>query len=262
MKKLLLLILLVIITIPVLLLGFLGFVPGLSSILGADRPKDLGIKYSPADYKEAQSKSQITMATLSQKVENPTQSLTRSGSHDLKAEFTSSQITASLNSQSWSFWPYKNMQVKFNSDGSVEVSGNLIKSKAPGYASYLGIPKEAVDFGMKFIPSDPAFYVKGKAALKDNKVAVFEPVSFQLGKLSLPVDMFLSFNTNLTNPAYAQDYGELTQKLSEIKNKKAIIIDFINSRISSRPGFYAKDAHFEENKLIFDGKVADKITTD
>ena len=262
MKKVLLLLVLVIIIAPILVLGFLGYVPGLSNVMGANKPKDLGIKYTPADYKTSQEKSKVARVALSEKPTDPSKSLVYSGSHDVKSEFTSSQITASLNSQNWVNWPYKNMQVKFNADGTTEVSGVLIKSKVPGYAAYLGIPKEVVDIGMKFIPPDPAFYVKGKAALINNKVSLFEPSSFQLGKLSLPVNMFLSFSPNLTPTIYAEGLGELSQKLSEVQNKKAIIIDFINQRITTHEGFFAKDAHVEEDKLIFDGKLPDKISVE
>ena len=62
-KKFLLFLLLIIILIPVFALGFMGFVPGLSAILGTDKPRDLGIKYSQEDLKSIRSKSHIEYKT-------------------------------------------------------------------------------------------------------------------------------------------------------------------------------------------------------
>lgn len=258
--KILLIIFLIILLTPVLILGSLGFIPGLSPLLGADKPKDLGVRFTQADLTSVRTKSQIKYEALGESLP-PTQSRSFSGSHPVTTEFSEKEIAATLNNQPWKYWPYKNVQVKFNADGTGEISGILIKSKIPGYAATIGIPPVAADFAMKYLPSDPIFYVKIKAALTDNKVSTFEPRALSIGRLPVPIGIFLSFAPpSLIQTALAQtDYQDMTQELSKVQNKKALIINYINSRLKEFTGFYAKSAYFGENKIIFDGTLSDKI---
>jgi hypothetical protein len=261
MKKFFLLVILLIILTPVFALGMMGFIPGLSSILGADKPRDLGVKYTAADLSSVRSKSQIEYATLPPST-SPLQTRQFTGAREIKGEFSSAEITASLNNQNWVHWPYKNVQIKFNADGSGEISGILIKDKLPGYATAIGVPTEALAFVMKYLPADPVFYVKMKATLENNKVGIFEPQSLQIGRIPLPLDIILSFNNQpIIKEVFAQDFSGMTSELSKIQNKRGLIIDFINTRLSSDFGnFFAKKASFGENKLIFDGTLSEKIS--
>jgi len=64
----------------------------------------------------------------------------------------------------------------------------------------------------------------------------------------------------LARQAFAQDLGELSNELSKVQNKKALIIGYINGRLSSAFGlFYAKRAYAGENKLYFEGTLPEKI---
>jgi len=259
--KLFFLILVLLIAIPLFIFAYFGFIPGLSTILGADKPQDLGIKYTQADLKSCRSKSQVDYTTLPD-ASSPTQTRQFSGQRTVTAQFTAAEITATMNNQPWRFWPYKDIQVKFNADGSGEISGILLKDRIPGYAAVIGIPPEAADFAMKFLPANPVFYVKMKGALKNNQVSFFEPQALQIGRLPIPVNIFLSSGSlNLTAEVFAQNIGEMTNQLSKVKNKRSLIINYINGRLASAFGsFYAKSAYFEENKLIFDGTLTQKIS--
>ncbi len=260
-KKLLLTIIIILILVPVISLGMLGFVPGLSSILGTDKPRDLKIRYTQANLQSIRSKSQVQYITLP---DNSSPLMTRqfSGKRGVTASFSSEEITATLNNQPWKYWPYQNVQVKFNADGSGEISGILIKNKVPGYASAIGIPAEAIDFAMKYLPSNPVFYVKGKAALANNKVTLFEPEKFEIGRISIPVGIFLaSGNFDIISKAYAQNLKDMTDDLTKVQNKKELIVGYINSRLSSAFGnFYAKTAYGGENKLFFEGTLPEKLS--
>jgi hypothetical protein len=244
-----------IIIIPVLILGFLGFIPGLSA-----KPRDLGIKYSEADLSSGRAKSQIVYEIISGQVA-PSESWQTSGSRAVNTEFSSQEITAIMNNKPGIYYPYKNVQVKFNADGSGEISGSLIKDRIPTYAATFGAPQVAVDFAMKFLPPNPVFYLKGRATLTENKVSLFEPQSFQIGRIPLPVNMFLSFAKPLVKEVFAIDVSEMTSELSKVSDKKALIIDFINSRLTGISGFFAKNARMTENKLIFEGTLPEKEST-
>lgn len=261
MKKLLLIIFILFVVVPVLILGYLGIIPGLSDLMGANKPRDLGIKYSQSDLSSIHAKSLVKYETLPSNVV-PAMTRLFSGERQFSGDFSSAEITATMNNQNWIHWPFKNLQVKFNADGSGEISGTLIKSKVSGYAASIGVPQQAADFIAKYIPNDPAFYVKGKAALSENKVSVFEPQAFQIGRIPMPVSVFLAMvKINPIPLVYAQDVSSMTEELSKVNNKKALIIGFINNRLSSAYGkFYANKAYFTEGNVHFEGVLTEKIS--
>ncbi len=251
----------IIILVPVFILGYFGFIPGLSYLFGSNKPRDLGIKYTKADLTSLRNKTKVVFEELP-----PNTPIEESreyyGSRPVKEEFSSKEITAAMNNRYWRYWPYKDVHVKFNADGSAEISGMLIKDRVPGYCTKIGIPKEAVNFVMRFLPPNPVFYVKGKASLTNNQVSLFEPQIFEIGRLSLPVEIFLSMTPlRLVKYAYALDVAEMVGELNKVKNKKALIIDYINNRLTKINGFYAKTAYCTNDKLIFEGTLPEKEKT-
>ena len=244
-----------IVIVLVLVLGYFGFIPGLSNLFGSNKPRDLGVHYTEADRVSGRAKSGIAYQALpaDTSIQNAIQT---SGSKPVTTEFTSAEMTAIFNNKAIKIWPYKNVQLKFNTDGSGEISGILLKNKIPDFAAYIGAPKEAVNLAMKFLPADPVFYVKGVATLTDNKVGLFEPQKFEIGRAPLPVSMFLSFvPPQFVKKAYAIDLNQLSNELSGISGKRGLIINFINERLTHYQGFFAKNASFGDNKLIFDGTL-------
>lgn len=256
----LVLLLLLVVGVPLILLSFLGIIPGTSSLFGADQPRDLGIKYTAADLGAIRAKSGIQYLVLPTGSDS---SKTRefAGARAVKAEFNSAEITATLNNQPWRDWPYREVQVKFNADGSGEISGVLLKEKLTGYAAAIGLPPEALDLALKVLPAKTAFYVKMKASLADNKVALFEPEALVIGRVPLPLSLILSLSQpSLVTTAYAQNFGEVTSELTKVKNKRGLIIDFINQRLATDFGsFFAKSAYFGDNKLFFDGTLTESV---
>ena len=240
--------------------AYLGYVPVLSSVFGADKARDLGIKYTQADLASARAKSQIVYEALPAGTPDE-QSIQRSGSRPINTVFTSAEASALMNDRPFKYWPYKDVQVKFNADGSAEVSGKLVKSKISGYCVAIGLPKELVNVAVKFLPPDPVFYVKGKAALIENTISIFEPQALEIGRLPVSLGMVLSFDLNLVNEAYAAPAESLSSELSKASNKKAWIINYINQRISSIKGFYAKEAKFGDNQLFFNGSLSQTEAT-
>jgi hypothetical protein len=256
--KLFLLVVFVLIVFPILALGFMGFIPGLSNVLGANKARDLGIKYTEADRISGRSKSQIEYGEIKEIV-SPEESAITSGSRIVKSEFTSQEVTALMNNRPWKYWPYKNVQVKFNADGSGELSGNLIKDRMPGYLTFAGVPEQVITIAMNVLPDNTSFYVKMRASLVNNQIELFEPQSFSIGRVPLPVNMFLSFAyPSIVNEVHADSFSDLKDELGKVSNKRDLIIDFLNQRISLITGFYAKNARFGDNKLIFDGNLPEK----
>lgn len=241
----------------VLFLGYLGFIPGVSAIFGSNKPRDLGIKYTEADRVSGKAKSQIEDETLPANTPDE-QSLQRIGSRPVTTSFSSAEITALMNDRPFKYWPYKNVQMKFNADGSAEVSGQLVKSRLPGYMASIGISKTVADKVVQYMPSNTVFYVKGKAALTDNQVSILDPSKVEIGRMSLPLNLLLSSNENV---AYAADQAEIEGGLSQVSGKKGKIIAYINEHLASIKGFFAKKANFSNDSLNFDGNLNEKEMT-
>jgi len=245
-------------------LGYMGYIPQVANFLGTNKPRNLGIRFTEKDRSDAHAKSGVQYGILPASTSDE-QSIQRFGKHNVDTSWTSSQASALMNNRPWKFWPYQNVQVKFNADGSAEVSGGLNKAVVPSYAAAIGIPKVAVEFAMKLLPPTPVFYLKMKASFKDNKVDVFEPQVFQLNRIPLPVDKFLAFNKSVfqfIKPVNAQLSIDTLTDLAKVRNKKDLIINYINSRLSSYSSFfYAKEARIEENKLIYKGTLANQEAT-
>ena len=257
--RILLLAFLILLISPILVLGYFGFVPGLSSFFGSDKPRDLKIVYTDADMKSALVKNKVEYETLP--VNTPDEeSIKREGTQNINAEFTSSEMTALMNKVAWKNWPYQNVQVKFNGDGTGEISTRLLKNKLPGYFAYMGVPRQVLDFAIKFLPLDPVIYLKGKVALTNNKMTTFDVQQFEIGRVQLPIKMFLSFvPPKLVPDAYALDIFGMGQELMKVKNKKDLIVYYINGRLDSYYSFfYAKSVYFKENGLVFDGRLPQK----
>lgn len=242
-------------------LGYIGYIPAVSKLLGTNKPKDLGIKFSEKDNQAAIVKNGVKYEALSGSVDAQ-ESIVRSGKHKVDTSFTSSEVTALMNNSSWKYWPYKNSQVKFNSDGSTEISGGLDKSIFPSYAVYMGIPKEATEFMMKLLPSTPIFYIKTTTSVKENKLNKFDVQALHINNVPLPINLLLSNRPKLIHEVNAQISGDLLNDLSKVNNKRGLTMEFINDRLDSYSRFfYAAEARAEEDKLIFRGSLPDREMT-
>lgn len=255
---------LVAIVVIILGLGYMGYIPVVAKFLGTDKPRDLGIRFSEKDRDEAKSKSKVQYGVLPSATSDQL-SIQRFGHHDVDDSWSSAQISAMMNDRPWKYWPYKNVQLKFYKDGSGEMSGGIDKVVFPNYASAKGVPKEAISFMMKLLPPTPVFYLKMKVSIKNNKIDTFQPQAFELNRIPLPVAQFLAFNRpsfQLIKPVNAQLNIDLLTDLAKVKNKKDLIVGFINDRLADYNGsFFADELRFEEDKFIFKGILPDQEAT-
>lgn len=116
-----------IVIVPVLVLGWLGLVPGVSEVMGAREAKDLGVQHSPIDIRHYQSKSGIKFETAERAPEHPKKPGKKKSFDDpkrIEARFTQEELSATLNSASLAWLPVKDIQIRL-SDGTIEVSGLL-----------------------------------------------------------------------------------------------------------------------------------------
>lgn len=225
---------LIVVVAAVLVLGYFGFIPGLSHLMGADKPKDLGIKYTQADWQAARDKTKIEYVSLPNSTP-PDQSIRYEGQKEFTGFFTNEQITALANNRPWIYYPVANVQVKFDPDGLAEASAVIVKTKFFGWMGAVGVPSEAVKYInilMKPLPEQIPVYIKGKAVMEENKITVFDPQAIEVGRLSAPINL--------------------------VNQYKSPIVSFLDDGIGKINGFYAKKADFSNGQLNFQGTLSGK----
>lgn len=183
------------ILIPVLLaigvLGWLGFVPGLSRVIGP-KPRDLGVEMTvPAAYECADALSvPDTHSDILRLLEDPSEF------ESFHASLTSEQASSLLllGQDGIPNWPLEFVQLRVNEDGTAETSGVLdFEQLTPFLTSNLGVPEgdvaEAVSRVM--LTSDAPFYVKGTAGVQNNAVSM-SLSEIQIGRLTVPTGWYQS----------------------------------------------------------------------
>lgn len=189
MKKLLLF-LLILLLIPVGVLTYLGLVPSLSPYV--TKPIDLGIK---------------TDKSLVSAFESKYGEQNANGKVKLDVNLTSEEITSIF--AVWEdrdvYFPLKNVQVRFNADGTGEASGYLKIGTAITLAKNLGYSDQDIEKGkeyIKYVSGDLPFYVKGTGGMTSNQLSI-NPSTFQIGRVTVP--------DSITSPA-AKAVGDMIQR--------------------------------------------------
>lgn len=179
---------------PLLIAGYFGFVPGLSTAMGADKPKDLGIKVTAQHYKEGLKKLGMRVETKKTLPGGAMQKHT--GSHMVDAVFTQEEITAMSQNRRPDF-PLFNSQVKINPDNSFEVSTIFKIDAAATYLTRMGISQEKIDnaFSTINLPKmNFPLYLKLTGSITNNVINT--RIQFlQVGRFSVPPAMVTRYNS-------------------------------------------------------------------
>ncbi len=185
------------ILIATLTVGWLGFVPVLSDLMGANTPRDLGIKYTMADYEGYKTKAKASFLDLEDAPVKPNNFGDRILFDDpvktKRLELTQEEITATVNEIGWVWMPISNAQVKIG-DNIIEVSGNLNLKYMNEFIDFIGgvgYNKEdvakAVSWAQKFA-SSPPIYLKANASVLNDKLSL-DLVDIKIGRFSAPIDI-------------------------------------------------------------------------
>ena len=218
--------------IAVLVLGYLGFVPGVSNIFGSNKPRDLGVTYTAADYASAHARNGTTHTVLPA---GSAPNIIFSGSHAVNTVYTQAEINALINNRQWSNYPLKNCQLKINPDNTIEFSGTLIIDRLKGYETSLnlGDMSAILDF-LKYLPGDPAFYAKGTVEIENGQIVNTDITEFKLG------------NITLTN---------------QVQDNLQSLTSNVYSEIAAYPGFSITTLKFSNGDVQFKGTLPDSART-
>lgn len=102
-----------------------GFVPALAKLVGADRPRDLGVVSSPAEATAVVQKLGIKLDSPPAATNPAGYRKTYAGQVAINQDFTESEVSALLTYNHVSFWAVKNAQVKIHADGTLEAALTL-----------------------------------------------------------------------------------------------------------------------------------------
>jgi len=233
MKKFLFFILLLIL-IPVAGLAYLGFVPGVSKYIA--KPVDLGVKVDPSYTDSLEQK-----INFKNELPGGVVPVGREGvfSGSIKVDEQVSSVAATSILAQWKrrspSLPVRDVQVRFNDDGTAEVSGVLEIATAISVAKTLGYSDADIEKGKsyaKYVSGDLPFYVKGTTGATNNQISI-SPSDFQLGKVSVP--------ESITTPA------------------ARVVEDVIERRIKQVGGINLESIKLGSGSLQFTGTVPSSI---
>lgn len=226
--------LLILILIPLGILIYLGFVPGISKYVV--KPVDLGVKedssfISPYE-KKINFKNELPGGIVPAGREG-----IFSGSTKIDEKISSIQATSIL--AEWkrrsATLPIRDVQVRFNQDGTAEISGILEIATAISIAKNLGYSDTDIEKGRsyaKYVSGDLPFYVKGIAGVTDNQISI-NPSYFQLGKVAVP--------SSISEPA------------------ARVVEDVIERRLNQVGGIDIKSAKIDAGAINFSGTIPSSI---
>jgi hypothetical protein len=214
----------IVLAVIILVAGYFGLVPGLSDAMGANKAKDLGVKYTDADLQKARA---TTGVSLQDKTEG-TSSLEYSGEKSISGDYSNEMITAMINGAKYIYYPLTNTQVKISPDGTIETAGNFNISKALSWSTDVGGSQVLADQAKpytKFVSNNPSFYLKGTMSVKDNNITV-DIKQAQISRFTAPKSIIDKYQ------------GELAT--------------FVESKIKAIPGMNVKSADFSTGTLKLD----------
>ncbi len=232
LKKILFVLLIAVVSVGVvgvLVLGYFGFVPGLSKVFGSDKPRDLGVEHDSALMAGLMTDYKVTYVDQASGLESEG-GVKFEGSVPVKGAFDSREMTAMMNHHcEWKYCMLTDAQVRANADGTVEVSGMVRFDRLDGYASRFDVPKDRLDQALdalKLAPAAMPIYVKGRPS------GANEGVSLNIEKIEL---------------------GRLPAPQAEVEKYAGEIDNFVESQLAQVPGFSMKSATFVGGELNFEG---------
>ena len=199
---------------PILVLGYFGFMPGISNLMGTSKAKDLGIRYNEADYISYQTKTGGQFLNYADAPNNPIDIGKKTIFADPKymdVDLTQEEITAAINMVGWSWMPITNAQVRLN-DGTVEISGNIQMNQVANFVNFIngvGYSQADVDKALGWgerLVSNPPIYVRATASVT-NDVVSMQVEQAQIGRFNIPLDTANKVLNSGTNNALNGTFG-------------------------------------------------------
>jgi hypothetical protein len=186
-----------------LTVGYLGFIPGVSDVMGTNKPIDLGVEYTAMDLNSANQKlSELYSAS------KPTQ-----------IQLTSNELTALLASQSErsESIPLQQPQVKVTETG-VQVSGILDVekfSKITETSKLSSSLKSQIETAASFVKTNPSIYMDMSIGIQDGELQTTIN-SVKIGQVNISREQLKS-NTDMLTEEIKQGLESSGIKIQSLK---------------------------------------------
>ena len=180
------------------LLGIIVLIGG--SVWYLLQPKNLGISYTPSDLASIYKKVGVSFEPLPAGTP-PGKSLIVSGSHPVDQIFSSAELTAAADTRSdqYAYFPFRHVQIKVNTDGSVEGSATVNYSDAVRYLVALGVSSEDIAEGAKKfnIPNaNLPVYLKVAGSITGNTSRITVQQA-QIARINIPENLVTQYGPAL-----------------------------------------------------------------
>lgn len=187
----------------VLLLGWMGLVPGVSNLMGARSPENLGVKYAATDLKNLEAKTGIPFARPPAAGAGPVRPATTpkpGGSppaapaappppitKPLDLSISQEELSAAINTLGPKRLPLRNVQVKLGM-GSAEISGALDTSRLGDFLKSVGVRAADIEHiagWVQALGNDVPVYLKATGGVQGAQLDL-QLQSLRLGNIEIP----------------------------------------------------------------------------
>jgi hypothetical protein len=221
--------------IAVLVLGYFGFMPGVSSLFGSNKPVKLGTTFTQQDYQSALTKVGVQMNDNLSNVALDKNSKVYGPPKQVSFDLTPSEALAVLNLKPYSSnFPAKDWDIRINADKSIEVSSivkldKLTNSKTMNDERVKTALASVNKAGLKEVP----VYLKGSAVVVNGQLNL-DAASLKVGKLSIPAN--------------------------QVNDNKGEISNFFQDVQKNIPGLSIQNASIINGKIHIDGTMPSSVS--
>lgn len=160
------------------------------------KPKALGVSYTQKDLDSIKQKVAVSFSPLPADAPAGT-TIIVSGAHPVDQNFTSAELTAAVDNRhnDYAYFPFRNVQIRVNSDGTVEGSGTINYQDAVNYLLTLGVSQKDITEGtakFKIPNANLPVYLKASGQITNNA----SQISFNTAKIaniSVPENLIKEF---------------------------------------------------------------------
>jgi len=233
MKKIIIVVVVIILLI-VLALGYLGFVPGLSTLMGTNKPINLGVTTAKESLDSADKKVNISRQAMTGQA--PTgKNIAYEGSHKANISLSSAELSSLLQANGWEFsGVVSDIQINMDKEGKIQASAMVDINKLENYLNITGLVNtkdfKAYTDKIKVFETSAPVYFAGTGAVVNNKVKL-DLASVKVGRLPIPMT----------------------------KESSGYLVGLLERRINAIPGFRVDSATVLDGQVSFKGSLPDKV---
>ena len=166
------------------------------------QPKTLGIRYTAADLQSIKGKINVTNEPLP--TNSPIgQTLIVSGSHPVDTSFTSEELSALADNRhkDYAYFPFRNVQIRVNNDGTVEGSATVNYQDAVNYLVSLGVSASDITEGaakFKIPNASLPVYLKVSGSVENNQSTI-DVQQAKIANIGIPQNYITDYSPALNN---------------------------------------------------------------